>query len=66
MAQFLLSKYTGTLLLSSLGLGACQQIISSFKGGLHVYKRRSGYCELRKLEESFSSSSCLLVTFTEI
>ena len=38
MAQCFLSKYT--LLPSSLRLGACKQIIS-FKGGLHVYKRRS-------------------------
>ena len=34
MAQCLLSKYT--LLRRSLRLGACEQIISSFKGSLHV------------------------------
>ena len=44
MAQCLLSKYA--LLPISLRLGACEQIISSFKEGLHVYKRRSGYCVL--------------------
>ena len=53
------------LLPRSLRLGACEQIISSFKGGLHVYKRRSAYCVLCWLEESLSSSSCLHVTFTE-
>ena len=46
MARCLLSKYT--LLPSSLRLRACEQMISSFKGGLHVYKRRSGYCVLAR------------------
>ena len=32
------------LLPRSLRLGACERIISLLKGGLHVYKRRSGYC----------------------
>ena len=44
MAQCLLSQYT--FLLRSLRLGAWEQIISSFKEGLHVYKRRSGYSVL--------------------
>ena len=41
MAQCLIFKYT--LLPRSLRLEACEQIIRSFKEGLHVYKRRSGY-----------------------
>ena len=44
MAQCLLSKYT--LLPKSLRLGACEQVLSLFKEGLLVYKRRSGYCVL--------------------
>ena len=64
MAQCLFSTYT--LLPSSLRLGACEHMISSFKGGLHVYKRRSGCCVLCELEESLSLSRCLQETFTEI
>ena len=53
-----------TLLPRSFKLEACERIISYFKGGKHLYKRRSDYCVM--LEKILISSSSLQITFTEV
>ena len=41
----------------SFRLGACERIISYFKGGKHLYKRRSGYCVYAREKLEFIKQS---------